>query len=245
MASTAELMREIHRLRRFARDLQEQIDRAPQQLKAQKAKVTRQEDAARDNQEAIKKLKVAVHEKEVTLKTTHGQIAKHQNQLNEAGSKKEYDALQAEIAADREKCAKLEEEILTAMSRDATSARRRSPELDKAAKAGEGGVRPLGEGLRARLASLKKQLDETQARLKEVEATVPANVRSTFDRIVKGKGVDAFAPVEDRGCGSCRTEITAQQYNELLMGGVRGVQVVRPHSVLAGGGVSPRRRKSA
>ena len=116
MASTAELMREIHRLRRFARDLQEQIDRAPRQLLAQKAKVMRQEDAARENQEAIKKLKVAVHEKEVTLKTTHGQIAKHQNQLNEAASKKEYDALQAEIAADRAKCGELEEESLTAMA---------------------------------------------------------------------------------------------------------------------------------
>ena len=56
---------------------------------------------------------------------------------------------------------------------------------------------------------------------------MPANVRSEFDRIVKGKGADAFAPVEDRGCGSCRTEIIAQQYNELLDGGVRGVQVVR------------------
>ena len=55
MASTAELMREVHRLRRFARDLQEQIDRAPRQLLGQKAKLTRQEDAARDNQEAIKK----------------------------------------------------------------------------------------------------------------------------------------------------------------------------------------------
>ncbi len=87
-------MREVHRLRRFARDLQEQIDRAPQQLKIQKAQGARHEDAARDNQEAIKKLKVAVHEKEVTLKTTHGQIAKHQKQLNEAASKKEYDALQ-------------------------------------------------------------------------------------------------------------------------------------------------------
>jgi len=48
---------------------------------------------------------------------------------------------------------------------------------------------------------------------------MPANVRSTFDRIVRGKGVESFAAVVDRGCASCRTEITAQQYNELLMGG--------------------------
>ena len=51
-----------------------------------------------------------------------------------------------------------------------------------------------------------------------MEATVPTKIRRDFDRIVRGKGVDAFAPVENRGCASCRTEITAQQYNELLMG---------------------------
>src|SRR5665213_4324296 len=112
MPSTAELMREIHRLRRFARDLKEQIDRAPLQLKAQQAKVVRQEEAMNSNLEAIKKLKVAIHEKEVTLKTTHGQIAKHQKQLNEAGAKKEYDALQTEIASAREKCNQLEEDCL-------------------------------------------------------------------------------------------------------------------------------------
>ena len=217
MASTAELMREIHRLRRFARDLQEQIDRAPLQHKAQKARVTRQENAAHDNQEAIKKLKVAAHEKEVTLKTTHGQIAKHQKQLNEAGSKKEYDALQAEIAAAREKSATLEEEILAAMS-ETEERTAKVPELDKAAQAAREEFARWEKDSGARLASLKQQLGETQARLKEVEATVPKKVRSDFDRIVRGMGVDSFAAVENRGCSACRTEITAQQYNELLMG---------------------------
>ncbi len=217
MSSTAELMREVHRLRRFARDLQEQIDRTPKQILVQKAKLGRQEDAARENQEAIKKLKVAVHEKDVTLKTTHGQIAKHQAQLNAAASKKEYDALQTEIAGDRAKCATLEEESLTALaeSEDRTA---KVAELDQAAKLAKEELARFEKDSGTRLESLKKQLNETQSQLKEVEANVPANIRSSFDRIVKGKGVDAFAPVVDRGCGACRTEIIAQQYNELLMG---------------------------
>jgi uncharacterized protein len=217
MPSTAELMREIHRLRRFARDLKEQIDRAPLQLKAQQAKVARQEEAMNSNLEAIKRLKVAIHEKEITLKTTHGQIAKHQKQLNESGSKKEYEALQTEIAAARAKCNQLEEESLTAMG-ESDERTAKIPELEKAAKAAKEAFIQYEKESGSRLASLKKQHDETLAKAKEVEATVPANVRSNFDRIVKGKGADAFAPVVDRGCGACRTEIIAQQYNELLMG---------------------------
>ncbi len=217
MASTAELMREIHRLWRFARDLKEQMDRAPLQLKAQQAKVARQEDAANSNLEAIKKLKVAIHDKEVTLKTTHNQIAKHQKQLNEAGAKKEYDALQTEIAGARAKCATLEEESLTAMG-ESEERTAKAPELGKAAKSAKETFVQYEKESGARMATLKQQLDETQAKVKEVEANVPKNVRSVFDRIVKGKGADGFAPVVDRGCGACRTEIIAQQYNELLMG---------------------------
>ena len=217
MTSTAELMREVHRLRRFARDLQEQIDRAPKQLQIQKAKLARQEDAVRENNDAIKKLKVAVHEKEVTLKTTHAQIAKHQAQLNAAASKKEYDALQTEIAGDRAKCATLEEESLTALAESEERAAKIA-ELDKAAKTAKEELARFEKDSAARLASLKTQLGETQARLKEVEATVPANVRPKYDRIVKGKGADAFAEVKEQSCGACRTEITAQQYNELLTG---------------------------
>ena len=88
--------REIHRLRRW-QQLREQIDRVPRQRKIQQARVAGQEEIRREAQEAIKHLKVEIHGKEVTLKTAHGQIAKYQKQLNEAESKKEYDALQHEL----------------------------------------------------------------------------------------------------------------------------------------------------
>ena len=217
MASTAELMREIHRLRRFARDLQEQIDRAPLQHKAQKVRVTRQEDAARDNQETIARLKVAIREKEGTLKAAHGQIGKHEKQLNEAASKKEYDALQTEIASDRAKCGTLEEEILAAMT-ETEERTAKIPELDKTVQTVREEFARWEQDSGARLAALKQQLDETQARLKEVEAAIPERVRRDYDRMVRGKGVDSFAPVADRNCAYCRTEITAQQYNDLLTG---------------------------
>jgi len=61
-------------------------------------------------------------------------------------------------------------------------------ELDKTAKVAKEEFGRYEEDSGARLETLKKQLDETQTLLKEVEANVPANVRSSFDRIVKGRG---------------------------------------------------------
>src|SRR5438132_1692159 len=102
MPGPAATLREIHRLRRLAKDLEGRIAQQPRLLRAQQNAVTKQEENLREAQEAIKRLKVTTHEKEVSLKTTNQLIAKHEKQLNEAATKKEYDALKSEIAAGRD-----------------------------------------------------------------------------------------------------------------------------------------------
>jgi predicted nucleic acid-binding Zn-ribbon protein len=216
MSGPAAILREIHRLLRFARDLQEQIDRGPKQLKVQQIKISRQEDVQREAQEALKKLKLAVHDKEVTLKGIHTLIAKHQKQLNEATSKKEYDALRVEIASEQAKCAKLEDEILAAMAETEEHAAK-LPELEKTVQRAREEYKKLEAGAAERAGALAQQLDETKARLKEIEPSIPAKVQEQYHRIVTAQGADAFAAVVDRNCGACYTGITAQQYTDLLM----------------------------
>jgi len=214
MAGPAVLFREIHRLRRFAHDSQEQIDRLPRQQKAQQAKVTRQEEILREAEEAIKHLKVDAHGKEVTLKTTHGQIAKYQKQLNEAGSKKEYEALQHEINEARATCARLEEEILNdlAASEDKTA---ELPQLKEAVRQAKDEYAKFEAGMQERQAGLQTQLAEAQQQLKDKEGEIPDDIRTSYGRIVAAKGPDALSPIHGRTCAACYTEITAQQYNEL------------------------------
>ena len=214
MAGPAEIFRQIHRLRRFARDLQEQLDRIPRQLKAQQARVTRQEELYRECQDALKHLKVAIHDKEVTLRTTHGQVAKYQKQLNEAGSKKEYDALQAEIAAARDKCRRLEDEILNGMGESEEKAAQ-LPELDRAIKQAKEEYARFEKEAGGRQADLTEQLNQALARLKEIEAGLPREVLSQYDRVIAARGADALAAVRNRTCTACNSEITAQNYNEL------------------------------
>src|SRR5690554_3749942 len=92
------VLQELNRLRRHLRELRQEIERLPQLLKARQARLARQEQEARDAQEQLKRLKVRLHEQEVTLKSTHQMIAKWEKQLDTIANKKEYDALQAEIA---------------------------------------------------------------------------------------------------------------------------------------------------
>jgi predicted nucleic acid-binding Zn-ribbon protein len=214
MPGPAVTFREVHRLRRLARDLQEQLDRVPRQLKAQQAKVARQEELYRECQEAIKRLKVEAHQQELALKATHGQIAKHQKQLNEATAKKEYDALRSEIDNDREKCRRLEDEILAGMAEGEERAAQ-LPELEKALQQARAEyARAEGEAGR-RQADLAEQLHDAQSRLQEVEAAIPETIRPQYTRIVGARGADALAPVHNRTCSACHTEITAQSSNDL------------------------------
>jgi predicted nucleic acid-binding Zn-ribbon protein len=216
-AGPTETLREIHRLRRHAKNLQEELDRLPRELKAQQAKVTRSEQTLHDSQETLKHLKVSIHEKEVTLKSTHQAIAKHQKQLNEAGGKKEYDALQSEIAAEKFKLQKTEDEILNGMM-EMEERTGQVPELEKAVKQAKQECAEFERSSGERQANLKAQLDQAQKELSDVEVHLPDDIRPQYQRLVAARGEDSMTAAVNRSCVACYTEITSQMYNDLLAG---------------------------
>lgn len=217
MAGPATILRELHRLQRHLQDLQNEIDRGPRTLKAQEAKAAKQEESLKDANEAVKKLKVSIHEKEVSLKIKVDDIAKHQKQLNEITSKKEYDALQAEIASGKRACQKLEDDILDVMT-EVEAKTARIPEIEKQAKQIKADVYRVVDDIQTRRNGLVDLVVEARKQLKEVEATLPQDVKAQYDRMVAVMGAQALASVHGRTCTACHTEITAQNYNELMQG---------------------------
>jgi predicted nucleic acid-binding Zn-ribbon protein len=199
--------------------LQDELDRIPRLLKAQQAKVTRAEASLGEAQEGLKRLKVSIHEKEVTDKSVHQTIAKHKKQRNEATGKKEFDALSAEIAVEEHKAQKLEEEIFAGMMEmeERTS---KIPQLEQALKQAKQECAEFEKSISERQSNLRGQLAKSQANLKDVEVHLPDDVRPHYQRLVAARGEDSMAPVVNRGCVACYTEITAQMHNDLLAGRV-------------------------
>jgi predicted nucleic acid-binding Zn-ribbon protein len=217
MSGPADILRELHRLRRHTRDLQEQIDRGPKLLKAHQAKITRAEEALHEAQEALKKLKVSNHQKEVSLKTAHQQLAKYAEQLKTAGGTREYAALQTEIGTAKAGAQQLEDEILEGLSHieDQTA---KLPELETAIPRAKEEFATFERTTKERLATQATMLKETQQKIKEVEATLPEDVRAAYERVIQTRGADGMASVQNKNCGACYTGITAQNYNDLLVG---------------------------
>lgn len=208
------VLREIHRIRRHAKDLADKIEQAPRRLKAQQNHLAHQEEKLNQAQEEIKQLKVQIHSKEVSIREIQTAIKKHEKQRDEAGNKKEYDALQLEITHGKQSIVKIEDEILQAMGQveeltpqiatlEQSVAQAR---LDFAQFEKDHGERLLRYAAEQKLA---------QEELAKVEVELPLEILEYYRREVKGRGADALASADARICAACYTEITAQMYNEL------------------------------
>jgi uncharacterized protein len=214
MPGIGDTFREIHRLRRFARDLQLEIDRGPIQLKARRNLAAKAQDGLQEAQDALKKVKVKTHEKEVTLKATHTQIAKYEKQMETAGDKKQYDAFKHEIATARQKAQVLEDEILEGMS-DSEDRAAKLPEQEKTLAKAKDDLAAFERDQTDRLARLAEQLKATLADLKKAEAGIPEQFLPQYQRMVTAFGADALAPVTNHSCAYCHTHITIQQMHEV------------------------------
>jgi predicted nucleic acid-binding Zn-ribbon protein len=217
MAGPAPIFRELHRLRRFAQGLQEQLARIPLQLKAHQARLAKQEQLLRDAQEHVKHLKVTASDKEKALKSMHDKIARFEKQVNDVSSKKEYDALQLEIAHAKVECGRLEDEILAALT-DSEERAAALPDVEKAVAQARADWAKVEADTGPRKIDLEKQLKETQQQLRTVEATIPTtptDLRAQYNRTIASFGADGMAAVHGRICDNCHTEITVQAANEL------------------------------
>jgi predicted nucleic acid-binding Zn-ribbon protein len=216
MPGPAPIFREIHRLRRFAHDLQEQLDRIPRQLKIHQARLAKQEQALHDTKEHIKHLKVTASDKEKAFKGKHEAIDRFQIQLNQSTSKKEFDALQLEIAHARAECSRLEDEILTALT-ESEETTAHIPELEKNVKQARDELAKFEAQTAPRKADLEAQLAEASGKLKKVEESIPPELRPQYNRTIVSLGADGLAGVRDGVCESCHTEITAQALHEMKL----------------------------
>jgi predicted nucleic acid-binding Zn-ribbon protein len=92
------------------------------------------------------------------------------------------------------------------------------PEAEQALKQAKQECIDFEKSVGERQTNLRGQLAKAEMDLKDVEAHLPEDIRPQYQRLVVARGDDSMAPVVNRGCVACYTEITAQLYNDLLAG---------------------------
>jgi predicted nucleic acid-binding Zn-ribbon protein len=211
------LLHEIHRLRKFIRDAQAEIDRAPKVHKAHQAKVAAQEKALTDAKEDLKKRKAAILTGEAQIKSLNQALKKHEKQLEELSTPRDIEAKQHDITNTKELIAKQEDEILVGMT-EVDERTAKLPEFEAAVTKAKADFATYEKESAERIAGLKSEAAAATKKLAEEEAKLPDKIRGQYDRIVKAHGADALAAVENQSCSQCRVGITAQMQMELQKG---------------------------
>ena len=217
MPSNVEILRELHRLHKLIRSLNEQIAEGPSVLAAEQARLAKAGSNVQEAKDGLSHLKVSIREKESTLKATYQQIAKYEKQRDTVESKKELDAFEHEIKHNRDKVAQLEEEILTSLSQvDEQTAQ--IPELEKELVRIKAESANFQKEADERHQRLTREFERAKTELAELEKSLPPDHLDQYHRQIAGHGADALAKVENKTCTFCYGSLTMQHLRELEAG---------------------------
>ena len=72
-------------------------------------------------------------------------------------------------------------------------------------------------GIQQQHQSITEDLARLEGELKRAEMALPDDLRGVYDRIVKAKGEDAMAKVEEDCCSGCYQQLPPNRLNDLLL----------------------------
>lgn len=215
MTTTANSLREIHSLHQRAKAIQDRLNSHPKTVAARNALVNKKLTSLEQFKKEIQQIKVAKGLKEVQRKSLLQKIEDYSTKLLNVKKNEEYKAIQNEIALVKSQVNKVDDELIDQEidleERNGKLAELEA-ELDKAKKDLAAFIKKAEDdrpGDEAKLAELSKHIAEA-------EAIIPGEIRESYQRVIRQKGADALALVEDGACTGCFMAITSQMLNDLI-----------------------------
>jgi predicted nucleic acid-binding Zn-ribbon protein len=210
---------ELHDLYGKLREVQNQLQSAPRQIKARQ-QITAAKQAEIDaTREKIKKLKSSADQNNLMVKTNESKILGLKVKLNQSGSNREFDALRSQVEADEMANSVLEDEVLAAFEKlDRLKEELTQQEAELVTlKAAE---TKLAQQLEAAAAGQRAQVAEYQATISKAESIIPGEISLAYNRMAQAQGPDAFAEVDGNQCQACFVTLPPQTLVELKQGKV-------------------------
>jgi predicted nucleic acid-binding Zn-ribbon protein len=211
------VLRTLHRIHRQLSDLTERLNRGPKQVRATEANVKHREELLNTTKAEAKKLRMAADHKQLQLKSHEDKIKELRVKLNGASNNREYQALLDQIAADEMAKSVLEDEILDAMEK-ADAFKINISEAESALAAAQQKSKEIHASVAEQQPIIQADIAKVEAELQQNEATLPSDVRESYQRIVRQKGEDALAVVENQFCGGCNQQIPLNLLNKVMLG---------------------------
>ncbi len=216
MTVTAAALRELHSIHRQLANLHDRLERGPRQVRSRAANVQQWEAQLAEAEERVKQTQLNIDRKQLDLKTGEQKITDLKQKLNACSSNREYQALLEQIAASEMAGSVLTDEILEAMEK-VDQLRVEVGKRNGTVATGRQELEKTRREVESAADALKAEIAELEGRLAEAEASLPADFKVDYQRIVNSKGPDGLAVAEDGVCTGCGQQITLNMLDKLML----------------------------
>ena len=159
---------------------------------------------------------MAADHKQLELKASDGRIDDWKAKLNSCSSNKEYQTLLEQIAAAEMAGSVLADEILEALERiDQLEISAR--QADELLKSGQNELLKCRNEVTQDAEVAGGDIRRLEIDLAEAESNFPAEFKADYLRVIRSKGAEGMAEVEDQVCLGCGQQITLNMQNNLII----------------------------
>lgn len=216
MPISAELLEQLHRIHRQLGDLRDRNERGPRQVKAREGNVAKVEAELAVAQDAVKQAKMAIDRKQLDLKSSEGKISDYRVKLNGASSNKEYQTMVEQIAAAEMAGSVLADEILEGMER-ADVLEKTVAEVQSRLGLAKAELAKVRDAVSKESGVVQGDIDRLEVELADAEKNLPTDFQGDYLRVIRAKGADGMARMEDGVCEGCGKQVTLNMQNMLLL----------------------------
>ncbi|NQT46640.1 MAG: hypothetical protein HQ593_04085 [Candidatus Omnitrophica bacterium] len=167
-------------------------------------------------QDHLKNIQVKRKEKEGDLQVKEGVIKKHQAQLYQVKTNKEYSALQQEIGGLKADCSVIEEDVIKYLD-EIDEAQKRIEKEKELLSVQENKFKEEKKIKESEAKKIQADIDSLNNERKSLAEKVDKQTLSRYERILIGKGGLAVVPVVGDACGGCHMNLPPQVVNEAKM----------------------------
>jgi len=210
------VLRTMHRIHRQISDLKERLERGPKHIKACKSHVAHQEEQLANSQAESKAIRVATDGKQLQLSAGEDKIKDLLLKLNTASSNREYQALKDQIAAEKMADSVLDDEILEGWEK-LERFQDKVAEAEKTLENARQKAAKVAAEVKQQEPLIRADLERLEKELSQYEAGLPAAVAELYQRVVRQKGEDALAVVENETCGGCNRRVPLNVCAEIML----------------------------
>jgi predicted nucleic acid-binding Zn-ribbon protein len=216
MAVSAELLELLHRIHRQLGDLRDRQERGPRQIRAREANVAKIEAELAAAHEAVKQARLLGDRKQLDLKASETRISDWKVKLNTCNSNKEFQTMKEQIAAAEMAGSVLADEILESMEK-VDQLEVVVGEVKERLNAGKTDLSKFRDSVAQEAAIVVGDIKRLEGELVEAEKGLPAEFRTDYDRVIRAKGADGMARMDNGTCEGCGQSITLNQQNNLML----------------------------